>query len=192
MPSIFPYRPRPGHSGDAPLIVTLVPDPASHALFDRLRTAHFPPERLLVGAHVTMFHALPGSEFDAVADILARAAAATRPMPFTATGPVALSRRGVAIALDCPSAKGLKRRLAGEFDFALTPQDRGGMRPHVTIQNKVTPDVAGMTLATVRAGWSPRQGTFRGLALWRYLGGPWEPAGDWTFREPIAGAEDGS
>lgn len=164
-----------------PLIVTLEPDAGSRALFDALRRAHFPPERLVVDAHVTVFHALPGEEIDTVADALARSAATTPSLCFVAETPAPLSRRGVAIPIACPSARDVKRRLLDEFAFALTPQDRGGMRPHVTVQNKVDPETAAATLAHLRAGWVPHTGRFEGLALWRYRGGPWEAVADWRL-----------
>ena len=60
-----------------PLIVTLLLEEAAQQRFDRLREQHFPPERNHLAAHVTLFHALPGEQLDAVrADL---AAAADRP-----------------------------------------------------------------------------------------------------------------
>ena len=53
-------------SDDRPLILTLRLDPESQARFDALRRAHFPPERNLLGAHVTLFHALPAAAADVV------------------------------------------------------------------------------------------------------------------------------
>ena len=170
-----------------PLIVTLEMDDASAARFDALRRAHFPPERLQVGAHVTMFHALPGDAAAAVAEGLARAASATPPLPFGTAPPRALGRRGVAYFLDCPAAPRLKRRLARGWDLALTDQDRGGMRPHVTVQNKVDPETAAATLAALAARGAPPPGRFEALALWRYRGGPWEAEGTWR----LSGASGG-
>ncbi|MBJ7451959.1 MAG: 2'-5' RNA ligase family protein, partial [Blastococcus sp.] len=58
-----------------PLIVTLLLDDAAQGRFDRLRDQHFPSERNFLAAHVTLFHALPGEQFDAVRGDLAAAAA---------------------------------------------------------------------------------------------------------------------
>ena len=44
-----------------PLVLTLVLDAQSFAFFDGLRRRHFPPERNVIAAHLTLFHALPGS-----------------------------------------------------------------------------------------------------------------------------------
>jgi len=54
----------------AQLILTLALDGEAFALFDRLRREHFPPERNVVPAHVTLFHALPGEERAAIASVL--------------------------------------------------------------------------------------------------------------------------
>ena len=52
--------------GHDPLILTLMLDAGTQAWLEALRRAHFPPGRNLVPAHVTLFHALPGAEGDAV------------------------------------------------------------------------------------------------------------------------------
>ena len=44
----------------------------------------------------------------------------------------------------------------------------------MTVQNKVPPDRARALLAELQAGFAPYDVTATGLALWRYLGGPWE------------------
>ena len=64
----------------------------------------------------------------------------------------------------------------------LTPQDQAPWRPHVTIQNKVEPKEAKRLQAELRARFEPRPLSIRGLASWRYLGGPWEPIKTHVFR----------
>src|SRR4051794_19004205 len=54
-----------------PLVLTAVFDRPAQAWLQGLRNAHFPPERNVVPAHLTLFHALPGSEVDAVHAALA-------------------------------------------------------------------------------------------------------------------------
>ena len=68
-----PARGLPRHCGGAarmasgsdlgerpPFVLTLEMDGESFARFNELRQAHYPPERNLVPAHVTLFHRLPG------------------------------------------------------------------------------------------------------------------------------------
>jgi len=56
----------------APLILTLTLDEASQAFFDEQRRQYFPPKINYLSAHLTLFHALPGAEYDAIAAYLAR------------------------------------------------------------------------------------------------------------------------
>jgi hypothetical protein len=64
----------------------------------------------------------------------------------------------------------------------LTPQDQAPWRPHVTIQNKVEPRDAKALQAQLRATFQPRPLAIRGLASWRYQGGPWELVREYVFR----------
>ena len=153
-----------------PLILTLALDPAAQARFDALRAAHFPPERNHLAAHVTLFHALPDAS--AVREDV-RAAAERPAFPVRVTGLRSLGR-GVAYVLQAPELTDLRRELAYGWDALLTPQDRQRHSPHVTVQNKVAPDRARALLAELSEGFAPYDVTGTGLALWRYLGGPWE------------------
>jgi 2'-5' RNA ligase len=166
-----------------PLIVTLDADPASARRFEALRQRHFPPERNLVPAHVTVFHALPGERLAEVSDTLATVARSTAPLPFRAVEVMAFGRAGTALRIDCGEARTLKRQLQHAFALPLTPQDAGGLRPHVTIQNKVPPDVAAVTRERARAEFAPFDGRFVGLALWHYRGGPWDEEARFAFPE---------
>jgi hypothetical protein len=167
-----------------PLIVTLDADAASAATFDALRQAHFPAARNMVPAHLTLFHALPGDALDHVRETLAAAALTTPPLPFRASGIVPLGKGGTAIRIDCPEAPALKRRLQHALALPLTPQDAGGMRPHVTVQNKVALEVAAATRARLGASFAPFAGRLVGLALWHYRGGPWEEEARFAFAAP--------
>jgi 2'-5' RNA ligase len=168
-----------GRSSTSPLIVTLLLDEAAQQRFDRLRAAHFPAARNHLRAHVTLFHALPGEQLAAVRDQLA-AAAARAPFDVAVTGVRSLGR-GVALDLAAPELTTLRRSLAGAFDPWLTRQDRQWSRPHVTVQNKVEPDVARALLAELSAAFVPETVTARGLALWHYRGGPWDPEAEFPF-----------
>lgn len=165
---------------DAPLILTLRLADEAQARFDRLRALHFPPERNLVPAHVTLFHHLPGAEVDAVRAALDAACAGTAPFAVEATGLRSLGR-GVAYELHAPELLRLRAGLARAWANWLTPQDRQGFRPHVTVQNKVAPEQARALLAAMQAGFAPFAFEALGLRLWRYLGGPWEAVSDHPF-----------
>ena len=160
-----------------PLILTLRLHPDDQARFDRLRNLHFPPSRNLVPAHVTLFHHLPGEELDAIQALLAQQAASLPPFPVEASG-LRFLGRGVAYELRAPELLALRARLAQAWRDRLTPQDAQGFRPHVTIQNKAEPEAARALRDGMQAGFTPFQVRATGLRLWRYLGGPWDLAGE--------------
>ena len=64
----------------------------------------------------------------------------------------------------------------------LTQQDQHRPRLHVTIQNKVTAKEAKALQAALAGMIEPRPFAFRGLALFRYRGGPWEAVKEFAFR----------
>jgi 2'-5' RNA ligase len=161
------------------LIVTLLLDEEAQGRFDRLRAEHFPAKRNFLQAHVTLFHALPGEREDAVRADLA-AAARRRPFEVAVTG-VRFLGRGVAYDLASAELDRLRSSLAASWQPWLTPQDRQKHRAHVTVQNKVAPEVARALHERLSAAFVPGSVTACGLGLWRYLGGPWEPVAELSF-----------
>ena len=162
-----------------PLVLTLRLDPAAQERFDALRRAHFPPERNHLQAHVTLFHALPGEHEQQVrADL---EASARRPAYDVAVVRVRSLGRGVAYDLRSPELSAQRSDLARRWQPWLTPQDARPHAAHVTVQNKVSPERARALLRELEASFLPHAVHATGLALWRYLGGPWEPLGDYRF-----------
>ena len=76
----------------------------------------------------------------------------------------------------------IRSAIAEHFHGALTAQDQSGWRPHVTIQNKVPSADAKALFNTLTQAFEPRPLAITGLALHRYMGGPWAPLGRWPFR----------
>jgi 2'-5' RNA ligase len=153
-------------------VVTVEIDDAAQARFDSERAALFPAGRTAVGAHVTLFHALPGDrEPDVIAE-LRDVAAAREPFPVEVRELMSLGR-GVAYRLHSDELLRLHRELQVRWWERLSPQDRQGYRPHVTVQNKVSPELARSTLTQLRQVFTPFSTTARAVRLWRYDGGPW-------------------
>ncbi len=170
--------------GQAPLILTLALAARDQARFDRLRQTHFPPERNVIQAHVTLFHHLPGDALDPIrADL--DACCVIPPFPVAVTGLRSLGR-GVAFSLASAELAALRRSLAQHWHADLTAQDRQGFRPHITVQNKVAPEQARLLLSQLTADFSPFEIQAEGLLLWRYRGGPWELETSVPFRAPPA------
>lgn len=162
------------------LIVTAAMGPEDFAWLDAQRRAYFPPERNQLSAHLTMFHALPPSSEAEAARVLAREAAAPQPQA-TIAGIMNLGR-GVAYRVVSDELEAIRRSVAAQFHGLLTAQDSQGWRPHVTIMNKAEPAAAKALLRELEAIFQPRPLKVAGLELHRYLGGPWEKIGRWSFR----------
>lgn len=166
--------------GGAPIIVSALFGKADFAWADGLRRAHFPPERNVIAAHLTLFHHLPpslGGELHA----RLRAATARVPRPPATIDRLLPLGRGVALGVRSPDLAAVRADLAEAFAGCLTPQDRAGWRPHVTIQNKVAPAEARALLTAMSAGFAPRPLVIAGLASYHYRGGPWEMIGRYMF-----------
>lgn len=154
----------------APLVITLaLPDDVQGRLDDE-RARWFPAGRTAVGAHVTLFHAVPGElETQARADLVAAAGTGfdVRIAAVRSLG------RGAAYAVESSELARRHHALQQQWWPHLTRQDQQGLRAHITVQNKVEPAVAKQTVATLTAGFTPYEVAAVGFDLWRYDGGPW-------------------
>ncbi|MFD1611367.1 2'-5' RNA ligase family protein [Sphingomonas tabacisoli] len=147
---------------------------------DRLRRAHFPPDRNLVPAHITLFHHLPPGVADELKDQLKAETRAKAPGARLAG--LRHLGRGVAYEVHSPDLEDIRERLADHFAGLLIPQDQAPWRPHITVQNKVEPKVAKALLDELQTGFAVRPLQIVGLASWWYRGGPWERMGEHRFR----------
>ena len=164
----------------APLIICADFAPADFARLDALRRAHFPPERNVLPAHLTMFHALPPSALDDARRQLAHHASGGPPRALLA-GLMNLGS-GVAFRVVSDDLNAIRADLADHFHGALTAQDAHGWRPHVTIQNKVASSVARALMVNLERDFRARPLGIAALSLHRYLGGPWDRVGRYPFR----------
>ncbi len=166
---------------DSPLILTAQLPDDLQAWATALRSAHFPPERNFLAAHVTLFHALPGfCEGEALRHIR-QLAQEFAPVEAQVLGVMSLGG-GTAIRLESEGMLRLRSLLADHFHGLLSAQDQGGKRLHITVQNKVSKREAQALQAELGPQVECRSFAFKGLALHRYLGGPWEPVGEASFR----------
>lgn len=162
------------------LIVTAEFAPSDLAWLERLRRAHYPPDRNLVPAHLTIFHALPPSAESEVRGRLGRVVQA--PPPRAAIAGLMDLGGGVAFRVVSPDLDRVREGLASGLHGLLGAQDSGGWRPHVTIQNKVAPRIARALKTSLEQGFTPRPLQIIGLGLHRYLGGGWERLALYRFR----------
>ena len=163
-----------------PLILTLWLDDDSARHFNELRQRYFPRERNYLDAHVTLFHALPAESETQIRADLDEICARTPKFELNYPGPRFLGK-GNAIEVESSELVQLRRELSGQWRDLLGAQDSRVIKPHITIQNKVTPDKARALFEKLTREWQPFGGRGAGLLLWRYRGGPWDAAGQWEF-----------
>jgi 2'-5' RNA ligase len=164
----------------APLLVTLALDPAAMAELDALRRAWFPPALNIVPAHISLFHALPPQQLDAISTRLREVCADTSPYRI-AFGEPRGTGNGVLLPVTAPPLLAVRAMLADSWRRDLTQQDQQGYRPHVTLQNKVDAARVRATLVALREVELPRSAAAVGLTLWRYLNGPWAHVETFAF-----------
>lgn len=201
------YKPNTTSPEQAVYVLTLTTTPSLTDPLTALRRSHFPRHLDRLPAHLTLFHALPGSELQPMTAALAELCAAQAPVRL-ATGSVFRMRRGVGINVadggggtqgggGALSSKAAARRLHGElqrrwWDF-LSEQDRRPWRPHWTVQNKAADEAAvDAAMDGVRTGFRGAEGLATGCALWRYeKGGNWAFERDFHFDGDEQGARGG-
>jgi len=164
----------------APIVVSAELGHEDFAWADDLRRAHFPPERNQLPAHLTLFHYLPPSLLGEVKRLLSGEARMTM-QPAARVSRLLPLGRGVALGIDSPGLVAIRTRLAEALAGALTPQDRAGWRPHITIQNKASPTEARALLQALQKDFEPRPIAITGLAMHWYRGGPWETIASYRF-----------
>jgi 2'-5' RNA ligase len=162
-----------------PVIVTLEIDPSDMVRFNTLRGRHFPAHANYLDAHLTLFYRLPGME-PVIPETLQHYSART-PLPLQVDGIVNFGT-GVAYTLHAPALQELHRQLQAAFDPWLVRQDRQPLRPHITIQNKVTAFKAAQLHTLLKEDFTPFEVTAVGFGTWAYLKGPWKALDRFMFR----------
>jgi 2'-5' RNA ligase len=152
-----------------PLILTVRIDEKSQQFFNEMRIKHFPPERNVLEAHLTLFHQLPDTNktLQVIED-------AVRPSFKMEVIKLINLGAGVAYKVQSSHLEELRKGLKTAFADRLIPQDMHGFRAHITVQNKTTPEEARSLLAQLSNGFEPFSIYAKGLDLWEYLGGPWK------------------
>lgn len=153
---------------DKTYILTAELDDASFAWLDALRRQHFPPERNLLSAHLTMFHRLCDAQIERLQDV----AMPAEPIELNFDS-LRFLGSGVAVNVRSPDLERLRRDIAGAVGGELSRQDGQRWTPHVTVQNKVAAETAKALFAALHETFTPRAGQATALLVWEYLGGPW-------------------
>lgn len=165
----------------APFIVTGELPVDVFAWANGLRAEHFPPERNVLKAHVTLFHSFAPSLREELPRFLARMAGEFASPGAELTGLMDLGG-GTALAIRSPGLLAVRQLIADHFWDMLTMQDQGGKKLHITVQNKVPRSEAVALQAALASRLLPRRFAFTGLGLHRYRGPHWEALNTWKFR----------
>ncbi len=164
----------------APLILTLRFDAGSFEHFDAMRRRHFPPARNMIPAHLTLFHKLPGDRWPDIHSDLTEVARHTAPVPLTAESiPLPRLRLGL-----CAAFRGFEGAEARTRRALVRPPGTAGRRRFLPARDD--PEQGARSggegaLRRAEGSFVPFEAQGTGLLLWHYRGGPWEPAGEYTF-----------
>ena len=156
-----------------PIILTARMGKADFAWADAQRRRHFPPDRNIVPAHITLFHHLPPSIQGELRVLMAHYRADTPPVARLSA--VLNLGKGVGYRVESDELLMYRAEIADHFSGMLTPQDQAAPRLHITVQNKVTAEAARALYAELVSSFRPRPLTIAGLEAWEYQGGPWRP-----------------
>jgi 2'-5' RNA ligase len=162
-----------------PLLLTLKLNSEAQAFFDGLRQANFPADRNYLDAHVMLFHQLPQNEMKLTDDMVA-IAKEYKPITVNVTG-ISSIGTGVAYKLESEELQQLHKQLQKQWLQWLIPQDKQKLWPHITIQNKVTPNDARYLLNKLSVDFKSFSIQATGLTLWEYMGGPWTLIEEFAF-----------
>jgi hypothetical protein len=152
-------------------ILTAELDRDSFAWLDALRRQHFPPKRIALPAHLTMFHRLSSAQVDGLRHLKIPDA----PIQLRFDRVVFLGF-GVALHVQCEALEQLRNKIPAAVGGEFSRQDSQPWKPHVTIQNRAPAEKARQLERTLTAEFSERAGAATALLVWEYLGGPWKIA----------------
>jgi len=180
------YTPKTASEEDNVYVLTILTDAKHHETMTKWRRQYFPPRLNRLEAHLTLFHALPGSKLEeAIKPVLAEVCASTSPFPVLAAKPFRLNK---GIAIGVPKTRGgedarkVHRELQEAWKEFLSRQDAGGFAAHYTIMNKMDDESAVQkAFSEVESQWNGCHGRAEGLSLFLYERGNWVHVEDFRF-----------
>jgi len=146
------------------LIVTIKMQEQALAFFNEIRCKHYPAYCNYVDAHITLFHKLP-SEVHSIQDLLEQTANRNQFELYISS--VKQLNSSVSFVIDSPELLSIHKQLQKQFNSYLTTKDRKKIRPHITVQNKVTVYKAQQTALLLLKDFKPF--TFQAVGFSTYL-----------------------
>lgn len=190
-PGQFPrdeHRPNTASTETHVYVLTLKMTDSLARTMNKMRKDFFPKRLNRTPAHLTLFHALPHSQLEALEATLSEVTTSMQPFHVSTGSPFRM-RKGVGVNVDggYREMKDMHEQLQSQWRPFLSEQDAGGFKPHWTVMNKVDDEKkVDSTFNTIRSELSAnhQEGEALGLDLWRYDRGNWEWAKDFSFRQP--------
>src|SRR5215211_7269558 len=163
---------------EVPLILTLAIEENAFQFFNALRKIYFPAERFYIDAHLTLFHLLPNDPL--IVDTIASVSKEREILLLHVKEPAFIDNK-VVFKIESEGLTQLHYRLQQQWQPFLIPEDRELLWPHITIQNKITPEAAEELLQFLIENFSSFHTIGTGLQLWEYDGGPWKLFSEFNF-----------
>ena len=163
---------------EVPLILTVTIEQNAFRFFDALRKIYYPNEGNIVHAHLTLFHLLPNEP--SILDDVADACRQFGTLNIQIKEPI-LTGNGIAYKIECPELLLLHKTLQQQWHSFLIPQDHQKLCPHITIQNKATPEAAKELQEFLQQNFCAFTAKGTGLQLWEYHNGPWKLFKEFEF-----------
>ena len=164
-----------------PIIMTATMGASDFAWANALRQKHFPAERNLLSAHITLFHQLSPQGLDEIVGMV-KETTVNCPNPASEIVEILHLGKGVAYKIHAPELMEMRQFFAESLHGLLTVQDQQIPRLHITVQNKVSEEKSKALFKELSGAFQSRPFEINGLALHYYMDGPWEKIGDWRFR----------
>ncbi|KAJ3459568.1 hypothetical protein MRS44_015641 [Fusarium solani] len=182
------HRPNTATEEEDHYVLTLWIDDAHHEAMTALRRQWFPTRLLKVEAHVTLFHALPGSKLYHLKQDIAEISQYTTKFDITVKKEgIYEMGKGVGIRISEGQRKAAKLRseLRDKWEPFLSRQDQQERwRGHYTIMNKEDDKSKVLEcLKGLQDSFQDSRGTVNGLNLWRYDRGWWKEVEAFSFRK---------
>ncbi|KAJ4991991.1 hypothetical protein SVAN01_02586 [Stagonosporopsis vannaccii] len=180
------HRPNTGAEEQLVYVLTLKLTDSLAKPMNSIREQYFPKRLNRTPAHLTLFHALPDSRFEAIDGGLSQLSGSTKPF-FVSAGKPFRMRLGVGVNVGkgYNKMKQVHEELRSQWMPHLSEQDQGGWKPHWTVMNKVneekkvTEAFQAVEKEMLQNVW---EGQAIGLDLWRYDKGNWIFANEYKFK----------
>jgi 2'-5' RNA ligase len=160
------------------IILTILLDEAAQYFFDAKRKQYFPAYANFTNAHLTLLHCLPNKEI--VFEKLKTIAASISTFKLEVKE-IVQNKNFNGYAINSDELARLHKTLQNDFVGMLSLKDLKPLKPHITIQNKITEYKAQKTHQILLEDFKPFTTDALGISCWYYTKNKWEKQADYLF-----------